>query len=200
MALTRKFLTALGVEAEKIDEIISAHSETVEALKDERDSFKADAEKYASTQKELDDLKKQVSQDDGENPYEVKYNAIKEEFEKYKADIQAKAVQRSKEDAYRKLLKEAGVSDKRIETVLKVSGDAVGKIEFDDDGAVKGADDLKKQIGTEWADFIVTESVQGANVDNPPDNSNSGDVKTTGRAAQIAAKYHENLYGKAKED
>jgi hypothetical protein len=35
MALTRKFLSALGIEAEKIDEIISSHTETVEGLKDE---------------------------------------------------------------------------------------------------------------------------------------------------------------------
>ena len=31
MALTRKFLAALGIEADKIDEIINAHSETVDA-------------------------------------------------------------------------------------------------------------------------------------------------------------------------
>ena len=32
MALTRKFLTAMGIEDDKIDEIITAHSETVNAL------------------------------------------------------------------------------------------------------------------------------------------------------------------------
>ena len=57
MALTRKFLSALGIEADKVDEIISAHTETVEALKNERDTFKADAEKLTGVQKELDDLK-----------------------------------------------------------------------------------------------------------------------------------------------
>ena len=51
MALTRKFLSALGIEADKIDEIINAHSETVDALKEERDNFKSNAEKYADIQK-----------------------------------------------------------------------------------------------------------------------------------------------------
>ena len=37
MALSRKFLAALDIPAEKIDEIIKAHSDTVEALKEERD-------------------------------------------------------------------------------------------------------------------------------------------------------------------
>ena len=43
MALTRKCLSALGIEAEKIDEIISAHTETVDGLKDEIAKYKGDA-------------------------------------------------------------------------------------------------------------------------------------------------------------
>ncbi len=35
MALTRKFLAALGIEDDKVDEIIQAHTETVNGLKDE---------------------------------------------------------------------------------------------------------------------------------------------------------------------
>ena len=35
MALTRKMLKAMGIEEEKIDEIIDAHTETVNALKDQ---------------------------------------------------------------------------------------------------------------------------------------------------------------------
>ena len=50
MALTRKFLKALGIEDEKVDEIISAHTETVDALKAERDGYKADAEKLPGVQ------------------------------------------------------------------------------------------------------------------------------------------------------
>ena len=45
MALTRKFLLALGIEDSKIESIIDAHSETVDALKKERDDYKAQAEK-----------------------------------------------------------------------------------------------------------------------------------------------------------
>ena len=37
MALTRKFLSAMGVEPDKIDEIINAHQETLADVKSERD-------------------------------------------------------------------------------------------------------------------------------------------------------------------
>ena len=38
MSLTRKFLSALGIEDDKVDEIISAHTDTVNALKEQRDA------------------------------------------------------------------------------------------------------------------------------------------------------------------
>ena len=44
MALTRKMLKAMGIEEDKIDQIIEAHSETVDALKDEREKFREAAE------------------------------------------------------------------------------------------------------------------------------------------------------------
>ena len=52
MAMTRKFLKAMGIEEEKIEQIIEAHTETVNALKEERDKFKGDAEKLPTVQKE----------------------------------------------------------------------------------------------------------------------------------------------------
>lgn len=199
MALTRKFLVAMGVEDEKIDEIIKAHTETVNALKEERDSYKENAEKYAEAQKELSELRK-VAEANADNPYEEKYKALKKEYEAYKTEITTKETQAKKLSAYKRLLKEAGVSEKRIESIAKVSGEAISSLEFDDDGKVKSADEIKKSIEAEWADFIVKEGVQGATVVTPPDNNGNGDVKTTGRAAQLAAKYHENLYGKTKEE
>ena len=40
MALTRKYLSALGLEADKIDQIIEAHTESLEGIKSERDKYK----------------------------------------------------------------------------------------------------------------------------------------------------------------
>lgn len=67
MALTRKFLKALGIEDDKIEQIVEAHAETVDALKDERDSYKAKAEEAAETQKELDTMKAEKQKNDADH-------------------------------------------------------------------------------------------------------------------------------------
>ena len=178
MALTRKFLSALGIEADKVDEIITAHTEVTDALKADRDKYKADAEKLPAIQKELDELK---SAQTGEDPYQKKYEELQKEFNDYKADIEAKNTTAKKEQAFRAILKEIGVSDKVIDNVIKVSD--MSKIEFDDKGEVKGADDLKKSLSTEWAGFISTKKEEGANSANPPANNG----KSTMTKEQIRA-------------
>ena len=163
MALTRKMLKAMGIEEEKIDQIIDAHTETVDALKSERDRFKEDAEKLPSVQKELNDLKAAT---EGGDSLKVKYDAIKDEFDKYKKDVELKETRGKKETAYRALLKEAGVSEKRLDAVLKVTN--LDKLKLDKDGNFEDADNLKKGIKEEWADFIVTTGTVGANPATPP--------------------------------
>lgn len=176
MALTRKFLSALGIEADKVDEIINAHTETVDALKHERDSYKADAEKLPEVQKELNSIKEQAAKNDGKNPFEVKYNAIKEEFENYKKEQTAKETKVKKADAYKALLKEAGVSEKRIDAVLRVSD--IDGLKLDKDGAVEGKDALLESIKKDWSDFIVTQGTQGAKTPNPPANGGGKTYKS----------------------
>ena len=176
MALTRKFLSALGIEADKVDEIINAHTETVDALKHERDSYKADAEKLPEVQKELNSIKEQAAKNDGKNPFEVKYNAIKEEFENYKKEQTAKETKAKKADAYRAILKEAGVSEKRIDAVLRVSD--IDDLKLDKDGAVEGKDALLESIKKDWSDFIVTQGTQGAKTPNPPANGGGKTYKS----------------------
>lgn len=171
MALTRKFLSALGIEAEKQDEIINAHTEVTDGLKDKLAKAEADAAKLPEVQAELDSLKEAAAKNDGKNPFEVKYNALKEDFENYKADQTAKETKAAKSDAYRALLKEAGVSEKRIDAVLKVSD--VDGVELDKDGQIKGKDKLIDSVKTEWADFITTTTTIGAQTANPPANNGS---------------------------
>lgn len=163
MALTRKYLKALGIEDEKIEQIIEEHAETVNALKAERDELKAAAGATADIQKQLEEAKKAA-----EEAKTLKEDLKKKsaEFEDYKKGVESKRAQDKKFAAYKELLKEAGVSEKRIETILKVSD--LSKVELEEDGKVKGADDLKKNIQTEWSDFITTDRRQGAHTPNPP--------------------------------
>lgn len=167
MALTRKMLKAMGIEEEKIDEIIDAHRDVTDALKEDRDKYKADAEKLADVQKKYDDLKHEV---DGreDDPYKEKYEKEHKAFEAYKADVNAERVKANKTKAYKELLKKAGVSDKRIDSVLKVT--AVDDLELDDDGNIKDADKVVEDIKSEWSEFIVVKDQQGAGTENPPRN------------------------------
>ena len=162
MALTRKFLAALGVEGEKIDEIINAHTETVDGLKDELARVKADADKLPQVQKELDDMRA-AEEKRGKDPFKLKYEALKEDFESFKQDIADKAARATKSAAYRTLLQEAGVADKRIDAVLRVTD--LDGIELDDEGKIKNSESLTASIKDEWADFIETKDGSPVRVD-----------------------------------
>lgn len=175
MALSRKFLAALGIDADKIDEIINAHSETVEALKEERDSFKEKAENYDKAQKDLEAANQKIEDLSKDDAYKLKYEALKEDFNEFKKGVETEKVNGNKITAYKKLLKEIGVSEKRIDAITKLV--ELDKIKLDNDGNIEGSEDLKKNLSNEWADFIVKDGKEGAGTSTPPENQ-GGVVKT----------------------
>lgn len=180
MALTnanvKEILSKAGVDSEHmkdaVNEIIEGHTTSIEALREERDNYKAEAQKAEDLAKQLEKVQKDLKEaqsDDAENKFKAKYEMLKEEFKEYKKEIEEKATKDNKSKAYKELLKEAGISDKRIEAVLKVSD--VDAIEFDDEGNVKDKDDILKSIKEEWSDFIQKANVQGAETETPPANT-----------------------------
>ena len=177
MAFTRKFLSALGIEADKVDEIINAHIEVVDGLKEERDNFKKDAEKLADVEKELTKAKEKLAKNgEGETVAKEDYDKLKKEYDDYKADITAKNTRTEKENAFRELLKSAGVSEKRLNAIIKVSD--IDSLELDKDGKIKDAEKHTETIKSEWSDFIETTTTKGANTANPPANNGKGTGKT----------------------
>lgn len=180
MALTnanvKEILSKAGVDSEHmkdaVNEIIEGHTTSIEALREERDSYKEKAQKADDLEKQLDKAQKDLkdaTSEESENKYKAKYEMLKEEFKEYKKDIEAKATKETKAKAYRDILKEAGISDKRIEAVLKVSN--VDSIELDAEGKVKDKAELIKGIKEEWSDFIQTADVKGADTQTPPANT-----------------------------
>lgn len=171
MALTkaqvREILSAAGVDAEHmketVDKIIDGHVATVEALNEKINTYKADAEKLPGVQKELDDLKAA-----GDGGYKEKYEKEHKAFEDYKTAQTAKETRQAKETAYRELLKAAGVSEKRIPAILKVTD--LDGIEMDGD-KIKDADKHTQTVKTEWAEFVETSNTTGANTNTPPANN-----------------------------
>lgn len=195
--LTRSLLTALGMDDEgKQTEVINAHRETVDALKEERDRLREQVDKIPDLEKQLEAAKKS-SEDD--KPYKEKYDKLKEEYDGYKSEVEGREAKAKKTAAYKALLQKAGISEKRLDSVLKVSD--VDSIEFDDKGEVKDSDGLVKKIKTEWEDFIPKDEKKGATPATPPKGA-GGEGGTSGersRAAQVASKYYGNLYGGRKE-
>lgn len=176
-SLTRKFLASIGIEEDKIDLIVEKHNEVLTEIKDERDKLKEDADKYNATKAELDTLKQQTA---GTDSYKDKYEALQKEYDDFKADVESKQTTAKKESAFRNILKDIGIPEKRIDSVVKVSD--INGIELDGEG-IKDVETLKESLKKEWSDFITTTKVEGVASANPP--SNAG--KTTMTKEQIRA-------------
>lgn len=184
MALTREFLTALGIEKEKHQAIIDAHTETTDALKAERDRYKADAEKLPKVQ---EDLKKAqaAAKDSGE------YDKLKKEFDDYKADVASKEALAAKKAAFQKVAKDAGLTEAGIAKAAKYQD--YSKIELDDKGEIKDAKDLMKTIKEEWPEHVAKKETKGADTPTPPEGGNGGSGYSDIRA--MTAKWHAAKYG-----
>ena len=169
MALTRKFLSAMGIDADKIDEIISAHSETVDGLKEQLKTAKEAAEKLPKVQEQLDSLK-DAAKNSGD------YDKLKKEFDDYKAEVANKEALAAKKAVLSKIAKDAGLSEAGIAKALKYTD--FSTVELDEKGEAKDSKALLKSIKEEWADYIQTKFTKGADVPNPPANDGGKAVKT----------------------
>lgn len=202
MALTRKFLAALGIEEAQADEIIEAHTATLSSIKAELEQYKSEAERLSNAdsklekvQKELDDFKEANS----DNEYKTKYDELKKEFDDYKQSVKNKEIKDSKSKAFKELLREANISEKRFDAIVKLSDEDIDKLVIEEDGSVKDKDTVLKAITDNWSEYIQTKETVGANTATPPANTGGVDSKIS-RARQIAQQYHDDLYGKIKED
>lgn len=156
-----------NISSEKFSEVASAINNAVGK------EF-VDKKRYNEKLTEIDTLKgeKQNAEDKatGAEKWKTKYDALKDDFDAYKKDVSAKESKATRESAYKKLLKEAGVSEKRIDAVLKVSD--VDSLEMEDDGSFKNSDKILDSIKEEWSDFITTTETRGAKTATPPKSTN----------------------------
>lgn len=199
--LTRKMLKAWGVTEEAEDQIIEAHLSVVDALKEERDNLKTDAEKSKRLQARVDELESMVN-GDSENPYKAKYEKLlseneklKEEYDNYKADIEHQNALNSKREAFKQLLKDVGISEKRIDTIVRATPELDEIVDLDKYGAIKDKEKLSEKVKGEWADFIVTSDDRKSTPETPPVNAGNVGPTHEKRAARIAAEYRNKHYG-----
>ena len=162
MALTRKLLKGMGLTEEQIDSVIDAHTETVDGLKEQIKTYKADADTLKDVQKELDDLK------NGKD-WKAEYDKLDKSFKDYKAEVAGKETLEAKQAAYRKLLTAENIPVKFHDRIIKMTDfDAV---EMDGD-AIKDEAQQRGNIKTEWGEYVSTTETKGDKPDNPPAGTN----------------------------
>ena len=156
-------LEILNDDSKTTDEIanliLSEHQKVLKEIGDERDGLKAEAEKAADLQKQLDDLT--ASGEDFKKRFEDEHKA----FEDFKKQTASEAEAARVKAAYRKLLAGEGIGEKRLDSILKVTD--LSKLRLDKDGNLEGEDDLKKAINDEWGEFKTTVTMRGADVEKP---------------------------------
>ena len=194
MAFTRKALKAMGLTDEQIESIIELHTETIDAIKADRDKFKEDAEKLSDVQRQLDEANSKISAAEKDD-YKGKYESEKAAHDKLKEDIKVKETTAKKSTALKAYLKEKGYSDNGITKITKY-GDYIKDIELDEDGKIKDADKLIGKVESEWSEYKPQ-----AGTSNFKPNVPTG-TKTSKPASDIAArmqkfneKYNYDHYG-----
>lgn len=177
---------------EKAQQIMDGHIAVTDGLKDERDSYKAEAEKAADLQKQLDD------KNGGEN-WQEKFEKEHQAFEDFKKQTASEAEAAKVRSAYRKLLAGEGISEKRLDSILKVTD--LSKMKLDKDGSLEKADELKKAINEEWGEFKTTVTEKGAVVEKPLQTGKATKtkeeifaIKDTAQRQKAIAENHE-LFG-----
>jgi len=196
MSFSRAFLKSVGLTDEQISAVMEEHTAVTTALKTQRDQFegeasqhKADAEKLAQVQKELNELK-------ARKDYKADFDKAVKDLEDYKAQVAAEAEAAKVRAAYKQLLSDEKINDKQHEAILKVT-DFSG-MKLDKDGKLENADKLKEAIGKDWAPFRVTIRDRGEDVAHPPRNDNGGGVNT--EMQMYAKRFHDERYGKKESD
>lgn len=165
MALTRKLLNSLKLEESVIESIIEAHSETVDALKKQRDDALASANAVEDLTRERDELKNQIEDLKGKGGDAAKVQA---DFDAYKAEVEAEKKAAKTETDVLELLKAAGIQRESFQRMASKAFDR-NKIQRGEDGAISNRDELLSAIKAEFADCIATDPTPaGAPPVTPP--------------------------------
>lgn len=167
MALTNALLKSMGIENDQRDQIMAAHKEVCDSIIAERDEARDTAARVPDLEKRIQELEAREPAED----FRPKYDELKAEYEEYKSRVEAERAEEEKARLYRSLLREQGVDERRIDSIMRVTD--LGGVAVKD-GVIQDAEALAEAIASEWGDFIVREATKGAEVDNPPSGTGAG--------------------------
>ena len=169
MALTRKLLKGMGLTDEQVDTIIEAHTDTVDGLKEQVKTYKADAEKLPNVQKELDDLKAA-----GDGGWEEKAKDFEKKYNDLVAENKNKETKAAKESAAKAFFESKGITGNSLEIAMRGSSAEIAALDLDGE-KIKDSSALDALVNGTFKALVSTTTTKGANIPNPP-------VTTTNKA------------------
>ncbi len=173
MALTRKMLKAMGLEDEKIDQIIEAHTETVDGLKESLEKAQAAAKALPGVQKELVEAKVSLEAAK-DSSWKDAHDKVKKEFDEYKAGVAAKEAKAAKEAAVRAYYQGKGITGKALEIAMRGSGTEIEALELGADGKIKDAAVLDALVAGDFSGLVSQTRTEGAGAATPPPDTGGG--------------------------
>ena len=187
MALTkatvREILSSAGVDAEHltsaVTKIIDGHVSSIDALRDEINEKKEEIEKIRKELDTIPELNKKLKEADdkikGMKELEEKansYDTLQKEFNDYKAEQDKKALDSKKTELLKELLSDMKInSEEGVKLGVKWY---TGKVEIDDDGAIKNGKELRDEIKEDLGSYISKTKEKGAKTATPPANKGKG--------------------------
>lgn len=162
MALTRKFLKALGVSEEAIEEIITAHTDVTDELKTQLKTAQDAQKQLDAVTAERDDLQKKLN-----DPAQADRVA---KLEKQVAEYKNRETTAKKRTALTALLEKIGIDKRGFARVLAATD--LDGVEMDGEN-IKDADKLAESLKTEWSDLITEPGATGKPPQTPPQTNPS---------------------------
>lgn len=193
MALTRKFLKALNVDDAAIEEIITAHTEVLDAVKSERDEERKKVAKADELKAELDALKKDIGE-----KYVSKetYDKAVKDLADFKADVDNKANASAIDKALRAYLTENKITGNNQDIAVMAMAEITKTLELDGE-KIKDTKALDELVSGKFKAMQDGENVTiNKNVPTPPANNGAPEPKPS-RARQLAEQMHATMFGEA---
>lgn len=165
----------------------SAINAAVTAIRNVVGNEYVEKDRYKAKLTEIDSLKErqQTAEDNATTAekWKTKYEALKDEFSEYKKAEAAKVTLAEKQDAYRALLKAEGISEKRIDSIVRVTN--FDDVKLTKDGKLEDEEAHRNTINAEWGDFKVSTETKGAQVSTPPESAKDTGVLTRDQIMDI---------------
>lgn len=191
LSFTRNFLKTMSLTDEQVQAIMEEHLSVTDSLKAQRDKFEQDAKTYKEQADKVPELEKQIQGYKDGDDYKKRFEDEHKAFEDLKAQIAKEAETAKVRAAYRQLLIDEKINEKRVDSVIKLTD--FSEMKLDKDGKLENIDTLKENIGKEWGEFKVTtkERKQTVPVGNHDNNGGNGES----RARELYLKHLEQRNG-----